>query len=482
RVMPGATLTLNRSDAALVMNNSIVVDGVVSKTGPGTVTLAGNISGNGAPSISTGTLILSGTNTYGAVTNIGAAGILAVGSDSALGTNNVRLNTAGATLTAAGSATRTISNLIDVAVSPTNFGVPGSGDLIFSGTFATGNGAKVMNINNTTTTVTGIVTGGPSANLVTKAGTGTLVLANPGNTFVRPITINAGTLQIASEGNLGVAPAAATANHLAFTGGTLRTTSNMSIDDATRGITLGTGGGTFEVDASTTLSVVNKITGAAGDLRKTGAGILSLEGANDYTGTTTVSAGTLLVQGSLSGSNVAVNGGTLGGAGSITTGATGLTLNAGARLTPGAPATAGILAVNAGGSILDLTAAVTPTASGALLFDLDTPALSDKVLLSSGSLTIGTGVLGFDDFAFNTFAGIAQNNVYVLFDGVAPINGQLASNVTGSIGAFTGQLQLADGGNDLVLVVVPEPSAAALLMIGTVGFFGKRRRQPRLAV
>ena len=55
-----------------------------------------------------------------------------------------------------------------------------------------------------------------------------------------------------------------------------------------------------------------------GGVVKSGAGILTLSNAsNTYTGTTTVSAGTLLINGDTSGSLVNVTGGTLGGTGPV---------------------------------------------------------------------------------------------------------------------------------------------------------------------
>jgi autotransporter-associated beta strand protein len=61
------------------------------------------------------------------------------------------------------------------------------------------------------------------------------------------------------------------------------------------------------------------ITGiAGGNLSKTGLGTLALTATNTYTGTTTVSAGTLLLNGSISNGVVTVNSGaTLGGSGAI---------------------------------------------------------------------------------------------------------------------------------------------------------------------
>ena len=58
----------------------------------------------------------------------------------------------------------------------------------------------------------------------------------------------------------------------------------------TRAVSLGAGGGTFDVTQSANIS--SGVSGAGG-LTKTGAGTLALGGANTYSGGTTVNAGTL---------------------------------------------------------------------------------------------------------------------------------------------------------------------------------------------
>ena len=69
-------------------------------------------------------------------------------------------------------------------------------------------------------------------------------------------------------------------------------------------------------DSSVTATIGSTIAGSAG-LRKEGAGLLILSGANTYTGTTTVSDGTLRVNGSLANGAVSVSRGTLSGHGII---------------------------------------------------------------------------------------------------------------------------------------------------------------------
>lgn len=84
--------------------------------------------------------------------------------------------------------------------------------------------------------------------------------------------------------------------------------------------------------------------GAGASLTKVGTGILTLSGANSYTGGTTVNAGGLVVNGSIGGTGVSVaNGGLIGGSGTINTA---VTVADGGRLAPGAAGTFGTLTVS----------------------------------------------------------------------------------------------------------------------------------------
>src|SRR5262249_9204969 len=80
-------------------------------------------------------------------------------------------------------------------------------------------------------------------------------------------------------------------------------------------VTLGSGQLTVNSPASTQFD--GAISGSGGSLVKQGAGTLTLAGANSYSGPTTVSGGTLRVNGLMSGAVTVNSGCVLGGAGTI---------------------------------------------------------------------------------------------------------------------------------------------------------------------
>ncbi|MFD4839769.1 autotransporter domain-containing protein [Achromobacter sp. NPDC058515] len=119
-----------------------------------------------------------------------------------------------------------------------------------------------------------------------KTGASVWQLVGTTSGAVTPWNVSGGTLQIAVAGSLG--PVSAT---LTLDGGTLRTTASLT---TARSVTLGAASGIFESVGATTLTLGGTISGV-GALTKTGTGTLTLTADSNYTGGTTISAGTLQV-------------------------------------------------------------------------------------------------------------------------------------------------------------------------------------------
>ncbi len=232
------------------------------------------------------------------------------------------------------------------------------------------------------------------------------------------------------------------------------TSANVSIGDITMAAgNMGAGADGVPLLVLKGTSTGNEVTGVISDasdalttgqplpLSKEESGTWTLSGANTYTGTTTVENGTLLVNGSLDpASAVAVDGGILGGSGTV--GGT-VTVASGAGMAPGA--SAGTLSIGGGLDISGLAGAD----AGSLDFELDTIGASDQIAVT-GSLTIGTDLLGLADFTFTDLGGL-QNGTYTLISS-GGLSGSLdPADVDGTLGLATIQLQTS--GDDIVLAV-----------------------------
>ena len=125
--------------------------------------------------------------------------------------------------------------------------------------------------------------------------------------------------------------------------------------------------------------------GTGGSLTKVGLGNLTLSGSNTYTGPTTVNAGKLFVDGTVT-SAVTVNGGALGGSGN--TGA--VTVNSGGTLAPGRSAAILDVPVNGlsgGAGILHVVGDVVLNLGATYLVDLNGIAVGtsyDQVAVMGG--------------------------------------------------------------------------------------------------
>ncbi len=274
-----------------------------------TLTLANSLSGPGQLiENGQGTLLLTGSNSYGGGTTI-ASGTLQVGnggSGASLGGGPVADNGAlvfnhadnvafSPAVSGNGSLTQTGSGVLTLLASNTYSGPT----TINSGTLQVGNGGSGASIGGTSIvldngslvfnhannlTFSPAVSGSGS---LTQTGTGLLALLGS-NTYSGGTTISAGTLSVAAGVNLG-------SGDLAFDGagnGTLEIAGNSPFNSAA--MILLSSNGTIRQDDTANAVFSGPISGS-GSLLKTGAGELILSGSNTYQGGTIVSAGTLAV-------------------------------------------------------------------------------------------------------------------------------------------------------------------------------------------
>lgn len=197
---------------------------------------------------------------------------------------------------------------------------------------------------------------------------------------------------------------------------------------------------------------------------KSGGGVVTLSSSNTYSGETDVNAGTLLVTGSLSGSGLTVvnSGGTLGGTGTMGR----VTMYSGGHVAPGAAASVGKLTVRT---------SMTLNSGAKLDFDLDSPAASDEILFTSGTLMLNGQQ--FSDFNFNALSNFGLGT-YTLIDATT-VTGSLGATKSGSINGLWSTLSVNTSTGNLILTVVPEPSTLALLFAAAAGAAGYAFRRLR---
>ena len=165
--------------------------------------------------------------------------------------------------------------------------------------------------------LSGVISGAGS--LVVSNGTLTLSGAS---TFTGTTILDGGELIVDSAENLGVSGPLGVGGFIVFNGGTLGFSSANTYDYSPRFTNSASQAFSFDT-AGQTVTFTNSIVSSGGTLTKLGAGSLTLSGANTYDGATTVSAGTLEIQG-------AQGSGAINMAGSTTLGVT----ETGPQITP----------------------------------------------------------------------------------------------------------------------------------------------------
>ena len=300
--LAGATRVNSDAGLLTVSGNVNGANNALTVGGAGNTTISGNITNStaGFTKDGAGTATLSGVNTYTGATTV-SAGTLAISGSNAISDSSAVSVASDSTLQVGG--TETIGSLA------------GAG-----GTVALGANGLVVGGLNTATTYSGVITGSGS---FSKNGTGTQTLSGNSSTYTGEVILNNGTLRAGNNGAFGTGTV--TVNFDSGTGTrvlaaadsssyTLNNNFNQYYDSLTIGeasggtgsLTLGGSGKTFflgnDGDRTRTNTVLGNHTIASAitgtnNFVKAGSGTLTLSGsdANTFTGSTTVSAGTLVL-------------------------------------------------------------------------------------------------------------------------------------------------------------------------------------------
>jgi fibronectin-binding autotransporter adhesin len=340
---------------------------------------------------------------------------------------------------------------------------------------------------------TGVFTLGSAAHVIT-ANWLRLGDSNSGSsgTTIGTLNLGGGTFAVANDVSLGIRTGTGGVGSgvLNLTGGTFTVGGNIVTTDSASanatltldGATLNMTSGSISADTlnvrSGTLQNVAEIFGGDGTtpapvITKSTAGQLILAGTNSYTGLTDITAGTVLVTGSLTGSDVQVAAGTLGGNGSITQE---VTVFPGSILAPGP--TVGTIGTLASGPL-------SMFAASNFALEIDSTATTSDLLAITGGLDLDPGnavTLTITDLAPAAITnGIFPFITYTTWNGgFFTVNGEVIDQVeTFFVSGNEYRLDYDLGGNTVAMVAVPEPGTIASLLggLGLLVGLGRARRR-----
>jgi len=435
----GATFDTNGNDVTLA--SVLSGTGSVTKTGTGVLTLSGTNTYSGGTTVTAGTLkgttsslqgdILNNTIVEFAQSTNGTFSDVISGSGSLTKSGNGILTLSG-TNTYSGGTTIT-SGLINFAdganLGTENITLDGGGLQWASGNVtdisarleAIGAGGATFDTNGNDVTLASVLSGTGG---VIKTGNGILTLSGA-NTYSGGTTLNGGTLSL--SGGSAIADAGAV---IVNTGATLHVASaqtvgsvngvgNITLDDI-----LTTGG-------ANTDDTIGGVISGTGSLTKSGDGILTLSGANTYSGATTINSGTLDITGDTSSSAFSIaSGATLSGSGTV--GST--TVASGGILAPSSTAT---LSMN-GDLVMDAgsTLKVNTYANG-----------SNSKVSATGTATISGGSVNVVADGGGTWN---DSTVYTVLSATGGVSGTFAS-VTDNLAFLDPSLSYESGAVKLTL-------------------------------
>lgn len=147
---------------------------------------------------------------------------------------------------------------------------------------------------------------GSLTNLGLGTGPGYVVYGGSNAAFTGPLIVMSNTtLHAASQNNLGGNPAAFNAAQLVLDNGAFQPGASFALNNPNSGVTIGSGGGSFNILPGRTLTVANPMAGS-GNLLSMGGGTLVLTASNLASGNLTISNSTLVVAGNATFKNFAL--------------------------------------------------------------------------------------------------------------------------------------------------------------------------------
>ncbi len=462
---PGLSILTFQPDGAVTYDNGLEGNIRLVKGGPGTLSFSGFNTFSG------GTIVNGGTLRLDAADNIfGARGsTLFVANGATLDVNGQRF-----------------SNLLDRVSEAT---VSGSGANGVGAIQNTGAGVA-SNVFWEVLTLTGDTTLGTDSRYdlretiqggtftLTKTGTGETEWAPNADAAIGDIVIEEGLFRVNNSNNLGsnahriVVAAGGTLaagdeqtnrKPIEMAGG-LFTKANGLFGDTggtstwTGPITLADAGPSnrFSANANGRLILGGQITGSGG-FEKVDEGTVDIQNAaNDWSGETKVSAGTLLVSGTLAGSVVNVTGGTLGGSGMISR-----PVNV----------TVGTLAPGASIGTLS-TADVTFSETADFHLEIDSTSITTDLLASISNVNLALATLTATDLGANSLTG-SERLTFITADSITGTFAGLPNGASLMVGAS--QFTIEYSPTSVTLVAVPEPGTFAALVGGIGVLVGLRR-------
>jgi len=382
------TITLS---SGILAGSQLNGDRLVLRSGE----VIGNIVSGSLAKSGTGAVILRGNNTYAGGTTV-SAGTLIAGSNSALGSGAVTVS--GGTLDLGTSA---LSNTITLS----------------SGTLAGSqlNGDKLVLQGGE---VTGVIVSGA----LSKTGNGTVTLSGA-NTYAGGTTVSAGTLVVNNANALG-------SGAVTLSGGSLDVKGQTVAKDITLTSNSGIAG---------TNGTISGVISGAGLLIKSGAGTVTLSGANTYAGGTTVSAGTLVVNNAnaLGAGAVTLSGGSLDVKGQTMANNITLTADSGVAGTNGT-----ISGVISGSGLLTKSGTGTLTLSGNNTFE-------GGALVNAGTLVVNGEVLG--NMVVSAAAKVAGSGI--VHDVTVVAGGSIKAGGLATVGTLRADTLGLQGGSKIELNV-----------------------------